>query len=150
MRPILMLLTYCLFITVLSAHAAVYTWKDEKGQTVFSQTPQRGATKVDVRPTPPGSDESNESKSKTTDDFLKEIEASNAAREQARAEAAKAAQEKAAQKQACADARRSMELLNQGGTTRYKQPDGSYSTYSQQKKAEEREKMQNFIREQCN
>lgn len=39
----------CLMVTPL--HADIYQWIDSKGQTHYSDTPQKGATVVDLKPT---------------------------------------------------------------------------------------------------
>lgn len=140
----------CVF--TLTSHAAVYTWKDDNGRTVYSQTPKPGAEKKSLKPVPKISGEVSESESdkKGNDAYLKEIEQSNAARDKAREESRKAAMEKAEKKKACSTVRSNLETLNQGGDRRFRQPDGSYTYYSQEKRAEEREKLQSYIRENCN
>lgn len=143
------LATAILFGCVSLSYAAVYTWTDENGRTVYSQFPKPGAERKELKPLRNISGEEEKQDAKSTEEYLKAIEASNAARDQERAQAKRNAQQKAQQARDCADARHSLELLQRGGTTRYQQEDGSYSHYSEQKKAEEREKLQQYIQEKC-
>jgi hypothetical protein len=150
MRQLIFLITLLFLMT--TSYAAVYTWTDENGRPVYSQTSKPGAVRTDIKPLPPISGENPEQQkeTKTNAEHLKAIEESNAARDKAREEARKAELDKADKKKACATVQSNLETLNQGGDRRFKQADGTYTYYSQQKRAEEREKLQSYIRENCN
>lgn len=150
MRQLIFLIAL-LFLNT-SSYAAVYTWTDDNGRTVYSQTAKPGAIRTDIKPLPPisGKTPEQQEKPKTNTEHLKALEESNAARDKAREEARKAELEKAEKTKACATVRSNLETLGQGGDRRFKQPDGTYTYYSQQKRAEEREKLQSYIRENCN
>jgi len=146
-----MLGTVILLLIVGSAYAEIYTWKDENGRTVYSQTQRRGAQAVELKPQPQISSESetDKTKTKTTQQYLETLEQSNDALEQARADAEQKKQREAELKQRCQDARKSIELLQRGGTTRFQKEDGSWTHYTPEQRADQRKGIQKLIDENC-
>lgn len=141
-----------LFLVLLSqnGYAAIYKWKDEKGQIHYGSIPPRGVASqrmgVSTFTPPP-----QKTPAMATD-------AKNAATTPGKNGAADANLKNAGNKgpytqqqhdTLCNNARRDMEALNKGGRLRVKQEDGSSAVMSDDDRAKRMKTMQAMIKKHC-
>ncbi|MCU7960926.1 MAG: DUF4124 domain-containing protein [gamma proteobacterium symbiont of Bathyaustriella thionipta] len=129
----------------LSAHAKMYKWVDENGQTIYSQTPPAGQAVEIIKAAPPPPPSSNQS---PTNDLLQRAADLQEDRELAKQKAAKQKQEAQQNKANCEAARHNMSGLN-GPPNRLYRLNGEYTRLTPEQRVSEKEKMQKNIKKFC-
>lgn len=133
-----------------NSSGGLYHWVDEQGRRHFSDRPPEKSTQVtplELRTPPPIGDGQN-----VRDTYERLQKMREAAEQKRQQEAAEIAEQKMRRDQQmgpfCQQARRDLAALD--GRVVYRQPDGSARGVPLQQVAEDREKLQRLIQQQCN
>ncbi|MDR0529389.1 MAG: DUF4124 domain-containing protein [Zoogloeaceae bacterium] len=150
MRPYVLPLAVLVSFAVPLASAQVYTWKDEQGRTVISDTPQTG--KGPQKPVVPQT-LGNSAPSAAEEAALADQELAFRKRQQEKKEAeAKAAEAKAAEEKkqkSCQDARNYLRALESGQRITHSNDKGEKEFLSDARRAEEVSAMQKRVQDAC-
>ncbi len=140
------LISTVLLLAMAGAHAAMYKWTDEQGNTQFGQFPPAGVEAEQMKPPPPPA---TAPKGSSLQDRVKALDAQQSI-EKENALIEKQEQEKAAQiKQNCESARENAKLLERGGNRVYQMPDGSYQRFNAEESQKRVEDAKKYIKENC-
>ena len=149
-RMLIMLLATLALTAEVSAQA--YTWTDENGVKVFSQTPPpdaQGVTKVDLPPPPQVSpDEA----SQRLDEQRQQLEDWREDREIARERREREAAERATRERNCAAARQNLEYFTNFTSTRrrFQTADGQWVRMTPEERDRRMAESQAYIDQNCN
>ena len=137
-----------LLLAMAGAHATMYKWTDEQGNTQFGQFPPAGVNAEKMKaPRAPASSPGTTGPS--LQDRVKALEERKSS-EKEKALLEKEEQERNAQnKKSCENARESIKLLERGGNRVYRMPDGSYKRFNAEESQKRIEKSKKFIADHC-
>ena len=140
---------YCLLFTSL-AHTTIYYWVDHQGNTHYGQRlPQDkslSATKVFIK----SSGVFDAEKTLTPiQDSANAIAASNAERKAANDEILQQANNIRRLQHQCEATKKNLEELEYGGNRLYKDANGNYSRLSSEEKTQQRQKLEEFLQDNC-
>ena len=138
-----------LLIWLLPTTAKTYRWVDEKGVTIYSQSPPPSGKATIINPPPKPAAAPNE--------IMKDLKRQQTAIDDASKKKQETAQEREqkakneeTKKQNCAVARKNLEMVQQHPRARIKKEDGSYKTLSPEERKVEIEKNTKYVEEFCN
>lgn len=129
--------------------AKTYRWIDNKGNTVYSQTPPPDHRESSVVDAPPPPAESPEAARKRLQEQIQNLDAQREARHEGKQKAAEEKQKASTTARDCEIARHNLEALRQGTRRLYRNEDGSFSRLSEEEKTARTEQANAYIKDNC-
>ena len=140
---------FCLLFASL-AHTTIYYWVDHQSNTHYSQRPPQdkslAAKKIFIKPS--GTIDSNKPLT-SIQDSANEIAKSNAERKAANDKILQQSTDHKRLQEQCEATQKSLEELDYAGNRLYKDSDGNYSRLSSEEKATQRQKLNDFLKDNC-
>ncbi|MCP4995636.1 MAG: DUF4124 domain-containing protein [Gammaproteobacteria bacterium] len=131
------------------AQAKMYRWVDEKGGTVYSQSPPPSGQATEIAPPPPPATNSQEQETQRLNKAWQEMQDREEARDETDTVERETAETNEIKQKNCQAARHNLSIL-QGPTNRLiKQADGEYKRFTQEEREAQISDIQQKIEEFC-
>lgn len=146
-----MIFCICLFVGF-SSQAGIYKWTDQNGNTRFGQKRPADKSipykKLSIK-AQRVNEEAIDKQLKSIQQNADELEKSNADRQAKFDEANLAAETKRQSQAECDNVKKSLSSLDFGGNRLYKDNQGNYSRFNEDDRNNQREKFNQFLKENC-
>jgi hypothetical protein len=131
-----------------TAHAQIYKWVDENGQTHYSQQPPvtGEAQQIDVPPPPPVDPEAAQQE---VDELIEQQEAAEQAEQEAREQAQQEAEQQAIREENCRIARQNLEQYQNNPGRRVVDEEGNVTRLREEDRQQKMQEFQQQIDEFC-